>query len=315
MSMNNEQRQSAAFSYGPFVWWIGMVVDRKDPKKMGRVRVRIYGYHSSDTSDISNTDLFWAIPVLSTNSAAISGVGSSPTGMLEGTTVIGFFADGHQAQHPIVFGTLPGYSGKGEGGFKDPNGKYPKFPDESDCNRLSRNEKISETCVQKKKDNIDESEEAVSSPGSSRPKWKEKETEYSASYPFNHTYESESGHIMEFDDTEGKERIHRMHKSGTFEEIHPNGTQVTKVVKDNYEIVMGNDFCHIHGSCKISVDGEAKVLVKGNVTLECAGNMDHLIHGNYNVKVSGNYTVDTSGNLTFKTGGIEKHTASLILLN
>ena len=35
-------------------------------------------------------------------------------------------------------------------------------------------------------------------------------------YPKNHVYETESGHIKEFDDTEGAERIHEYHKSGTF---------------------------------------------------------------------------------------------------
>ena len=316
--MHNEQRQSAAFSYGPFVWWMGMAIDRMDPLKMGRIRVRIHGYHTKDTSDIGDTDLFWAVPVLPTISASLSGVGNSPTGIVEGTTVIGFFADGHEAQHPIIWGTLPGIPSSPDsncGGFRDPNGKYPKFPDESDCNRLSRNEKISETCVQTKRDNIDECEIAKFSPDGSRPKWKEKETEYNASYPFNHTYESESGHIMEYDDTEGVERIHRWHRKGTFEEIHPDGTEVHKIVKDNYEIVLGDDFCHIHGDCKITVDGEAKILVKGDTTLECAGNMNHLVHGNYNVKVLGNYKVETSGNLTYETGGVERHTASLIFLN
>jgi hypothetical protein len=28
-----------------FIWWIGIVEDRLDPEKMGRCRVRIYGYH------------------------------------------------------------------------------------------------------------------------------------------------------------------------------------------------------------------------------------------------------------------------------
>lgn len=314
MSMNNEQRQSSAFSYGPFVWWMGMAIDRMDPKKMGRIRVRIHGYHTADDGEIGDSDLFWAVPVLPTISATLSGVGNSPTGIIEGTTVIGFFADGHAAQHPIIFGTLPGYPEKGEGGFKDPNGKYPKFPDESDCNRISRNEKISETIIQTKKDNLDESEIAVASPGQ-RPTWKEKETEYGANYPFCHTYESESGHVVEFDDTEGKERVGRWHRKGTFDEIHPEGSSVTKIVKDKYEIVMGDDYCHIHGDCKITVDGEAKILVKGDTTLECASNMYHLVHGNYQVKVGGNYTVETGGNLTYETAGVEKHTAALIYLN
>ena len=56
-------------------------------------------------------------------------------------------------------------------------------------------------------------------------------------YPYNHVHESESGHIHEMDDTPGGERLFTQHKSGTFEEIHPTGTKVVKVIGDNYEIV------------------------------------------------------------------------------
>ena len=45
-----------------------------------------------------------------------------------------------------------------------------------------------------------------------------------SSYPNNHVYESESGHVQEFDDTPGAERIHTYHRAGTFEEIHPDGS-------------------------------------------------------------------------------------------
>ena len=45
--------------------------------------------------------------------------------------------------------------------------------------------------------------------------WSEPETPYAAEYPENHVYESTSGHIMEFDDTIDKERIHLRHEIGT----------------------------------------------------------------------------------------------------
>ena len=35
-----------------FTWFIGVVEDRADPKKAGRVRVRCLGYHSAKTEDI-----------------------------------------------------------------------------------------------------------------------------------------------------------------------------------------------------------------------------------------------------------------------
>ena len=62
--------------------------------------------------------------------------------------------------------------------------------------------------------------------------WSEPPSPYAAEYPYNHVYESESGHVKEFDDTAGAERIHERHTSGTGYEIGPAGTKVTKVVKD-----------------------------------------------------------------------------------
>ncbi len=65
------------------------------------------------------------------------------------------------------------------------------------------------------------------------------------SIPFNHVKETESGHIQEFDDTPGAERIQTYHRSGTFEEIHPDGTRVVKVVAKNYTVIMGENDIHI----------------------------------------------------------------------
>ena len=58
-------------------------------------------------------------------------------------------------------------------------------------------------------------------------------------YPYNHVKETESGHIVEFDDTPFAERIYEKHKSGTFYEIDADGNKVTRIVGDKYEIVAG----------------------------------------------------------------------------
>ena len=60
----------------------------------------------------------------------------------------------------------------------------------------------------------------------------------SSQYPFNHVYESESGHVFEIDDTSGGERLLRQHKSGTYEEIIASGDKTVKVFGDNYECVV-----------------------------------------------------------------------------
>jgi hypothetical protein len=63
---------------------------------------------------------------------------------------------------------------------------------------------------------------------------------YAAVYPFNHVYESESGHLIEIDDTPTKERLHWYHRSGTFTEFHPKGIRVDRTMGHHYDMVSGN---------------------------------------------------------------------------
>jgi hypothetical protein len=111
-----------------FVWWIGVVENRADPAKLGRCQVRIFGYHTENTADLPIEGLPWAMVMMPATSASISGVGSSPTGLIEGSWVLGFFLDGNRAQEPVVMGSLPGYNDgfSSQGGFQDPNGVYPR---------------------------------------------------------------------------------------------------------------------------------------------------------------------------------------------
>lgn len=85
-----------------FVWWVGVVEDRKDPLKLGRARVRIFGWHTGDLS-LKTEDLPWALAMVPLHNPA--GVKSPP----EGTWVVGFFLDGMVGQQPLMIGVLPGY--------------------------------------------------------------------------------------------------------------------------------------------------------------------------------------------------------------
>ena len=80
-------------------------------------------------------------------------------------------------------------------------------------------------------------------------------------YPFNKVTETESGHIVEFDDTPGSERIQIFHRSGTFDEIHPNGDKVEKIVRDQYVSVLRDSNVHIDGFSNVTIDKGLKVYV------------------------------------------------------
>lgn len=96
-------------------WWIGIVEDRgtgqfsgqKDELKLGRIKVRIKGHHTEDKGKLPTKELPWCYVLMPTTSASISGIGHSPTGIVENSKVIGFFLDGDAGQYPIVFGVLP----------------------------------------------------------------------------------------------------------------------------------------------------------------------------------------------------------------
>ena len=197
-----------------FSWFIGVVEDRKDPKKAGRVRVRCMGYHSAKKVDIPTEDLPWASIMMPVTAGGNSGIGTSSHFRIEGTWVVGFFRDPAK-QEPVIMGALPGINStettnftlasssavggqsKG-GGFKDPNEKYPttKYVGKPDTNLLAQ-ELVSEHASNSVKESTDSWSTASGS--AEQPK----STQSSAKYPTNHVYETESGHYVEFDDTAG----------------------------------------------------------------------------------------------------------------
>lgn len=92
--------------YGDNVrWFIGVVEDVNDPLRLGRVRVRIRGIHTSNQDDIQTTDLPWAQAVVPTTEGGVSGIGRAPA-MQPGAEVFGLFLDGQASQLPLVLGSI-----------------------------------------------------------------------------------------------------------------------------------------------------------------------------------------------------------------
>ena len=106
-----------------FLWFTGVVEDRNDPNKVGRVRVRALGHHTSNTTILPTADLPWAHTMLPATSLVYLDLVMSATGLVEGSWVLGYFRDGNERQEMIVLGTLPGYPAElsQAGGFYDPN--------------------------------------------------------------------------------------------------------------------------------------------------------------------------------------------------
>ena len=342
-----------------FNWFIGVIESRQDPEHCGRVRVRCLGHHTDDTNLIPTADLPWAHVMMPVTAGANSGIGFSPHFLLEGTWVVGFFRD-PAMQEPVVMGALPGRNNSvttdftiasssetggqsKKGGFKDPAGKYPLelYINSVDTNLLAQNDPGDTS------DGHDYSKQTQAHPsygvkGGSEvndkvhPKWKylvgkaltEVElqqvpsTQEKSAYPFNHVFESESGHYVEFDDTKDNERIHLYHRKGTLIEIDKDGHVVLKT-PDNVNmttIIGGDQDTYVKGNYSLTVDGNMNIHCTGVDTREGAtassssdplGTVSYVISkGNlYETITEGNReTTITAGTETVTIEGVVTHT-------
>lgn len=278
-----------------FVWFLGVVEDRKDPEKLGRVRVRCFGWHTDDKTLIPTDALPWAHPVHPTS------VPASYTPK-EGDWVVGFFADGEAAQSPFILGTIPGKpksKPKSNDGFSDPSGKYPKYLNESTLSRLARGD-TQGTVVETRKRN--QTKGVTTASGG---KWNEPTPAYGTQYPFNFAHETESGHALELDDTAGKERVHLAHKKGTYIEMDAQGNRAEKIVKDNYTVILGSDYLYVAGKCSITVEGDLDLRVGGTFNVQ-AGAIHMTAAKEFKALGTGGMKLESSKGMDLKSGSAMK---------
>lgn len=179
---------------------------------------------------------------------------------------------------------------KSKVGFRDPTGKYPldKFLNEPDTNRLSRrNTENTIFSEKKKKRRLD-----IQNVGGN---WSQPSPPYNAKYPYNRGYFSESGHGLEFDDTEGQERVSMFHRSGTFSEIDSFGNRTNKIIGSDYTIIEKNGYVYIDGTVRITTGGSANITVLGNVNLAVDGSMTTDVGGDYTIKCGGDVKIHAGG--------------------
>jgi predicted chitinase len=184
-------------------------------------------------------------------------------------------------------------------GFRDPNNKYPlkNYIGESDVNRLARG--IIEGTIVKLKD----ANRKTGIPTSVGMTWDQPLAPYGAKYPFNKVMETESGHVMEFDDSPGYERINLYHRTGTFTEVDPNGTQVNYIVGDNYILMEQNGCIHVAGECNITVNGNVNVYARTDANIKVEQNAKVEVGNNLEIGVANDTTLAVGGDLSFKVGG------------
>lgn len=306
-------------------FFYGIVEDRNDPLKIGRVRVRVHGIHTDDKSLIATPDLPWSQVIISTTSAGLSGFGHGH-GLVEGTSVFGMFRDDSR-QDFLVLGVAIGISlagGYKEGidnklkarsvddGFNDPRrlkesdykssvdglesgtdskrinslklalDKSPQLPESLKIDYEGKGSSITEQSSKTLpyypiSDYLDKSDLNKLATGDGEKIYETRDTlpdgfkpELDRSktlYPFNKVHHTESGHTIEMDDSVGGERLAVSHRSGTFYEIHKDGSEVHRVVNDNYTVICKDDNVYIGGKCKVKILGDANIDIEGKADI------------------------------------------------
>lgn len=135
-------------------------------------------------------------------------------------------------------------------------------------------------------------------------------TDYQPVYPYNNVIaHTKAGHSFEIDDTPTRERIRLQHGSNTFLEMHPNGDEVHKIVRDGYHIVEGDNYIRIGvddgnlaKKLQIEVYGDVKMHVQGNMVQQVDGDFEQYVKGNYSQIVEGIHTTSSFGNMRINAG-------------
>jgi hypothetical protein len=184
----------------------------------------------------SNANLFWCHVSMPTTGANAKGIGTSAVGLSLESKVFGFRVD---SKLSYIVGSFP-YA------VDDSNHSVSSY--------ARGNGPVQKTYITE---------------------LGEKETEYAAKYPYNKTITTESGHVLELDDTPKAERIHIYHKSGSYVEIFPDGSIVTKSMKDSTSVTMNDHAISVvkgdlqivanEGKIQITSDGDIDLVTKKGV--------------------------------------------------
>jgi len=185
-------------------------------------------------------------------------------------------------------------------GFVDPTATLPlkEYAGISEVNKLALGD-VNGTVVQKK-----EKERTVGVQLPNNESWEQPQTAYKAEYPYNKVTQTESGHIIEIDDTPGCERIHIYHRSGTFIEIDANGTTVRKTKGSSYEIIEKNGYISVIGDGNLSVKGSMKVFVGGDAVIEVEGDTNLKCLNDVTVQAAGTLNLSASEEINIHSGNV-----------
>lgn len=300
-----------------FTWFIGEVEDRNDPLKLGRVKVRCFGWHSTDKELQPTSDLPWSSTVQPVTSPA-----TSSSGLTKGVWVFGFFLDGTRAQKPVVMGHIPGYRFGSPGESELPKAARGEADYPAPMDTLRDDTILEEIIVDPNEEQPDDIETGQVNKFAERPRPKDNQ------YPTAMVNAHESGTYTQI---AGSGRYTIQLNNGSYIEIDAGGNGTYKVITDHYELVGGSKYMdvagtvnmHVKGNVTTNIEGSLTENIAGNVTRNIAGTLSEIVTGdvtqtyesNVSEFISGNLSETTLGSKSDRTSGTVKITGSTIDLN
>lgn len=150
-------------------------------------------------------------------------------------------------------------------GFSDPTGSFPKkeYEEASSVNEIARGfKRVNVELGGSVKDiNFDLGDEGITV------------------YPNSQVKQTTSGHIVEYDDTPGAERVMIRHTTGSGVEMRADGSVIYSSTKNTVRVTAEDE--------KVIVDGDGELQYNGNLKLKVAGDFDVEVGGDFNVNVKG----------------------------
>ena len=278
------------------LWFVGVVENRNDPRKEGRVQVRAFGVHGTN-AQIPTERLPWAICIAGNYDP------NYPIPPLN-SWVFGFFIDGRDAQQPMILGLIPTQmtslvdpTTNGWGAIPtqnvdlDSQGSRATDFGQPQNSRKARGEEIQNTSVLLQEVNRLEADFSSAVEGLVV---QEPAPAYNTQYPYNRVIETAGGHTIELDDTPGGKRITIFHSAGAFIEIDNEGVMTIKSTGDMFLGSMANITVVSEGRQLIKVKGDAVFSVDGSMVQEVSGDMQQIVRGNYHLSVGGQLNLNGS---------------------
>ena len=182
-------------------------------------------------------------------------------------------------------------------GFVDPTATYPtkEYANRPETNKLATGD-IRGTVVQHKEKN-----RMLGAQLPNGESWDQPLSPFKGEYPYNKVIQTESGHIIEMDDTPGSERLHVYHRSGTYIEIDANGSVVKRTKGSSYEIIDKNNYVAINGRTNVSVNGACQIFVGADANIEVEGDTNIICKNDITAQAGGRIDLSATEEINIRS--------------